>query len=112
MRRDFVKDSARKLKMRGDGTLPAAFMPQRLYEPDVTAGGTQNFFPRGFLRGVCAGIQHENKNALPAEKHPDCRLHASLCKWQPGRFSASAHFLCWILGFCSIKKKIILKQFT
>lgn len=53
MRRDFVRDSARKLKMRGDGTLPAAFMPQRLYEPDVTAGGTQNFFPRGFLRGVC-----------------------------------------------------------
>ncbi|HBG66081.1 MAG TPA: hypothetical protein DDW78_06365, partial [Treponema sp.] len=49
---------------------------------------------------------------VPAEKHPDCLLHASLCKWQPGRFSASAHFLCWILGFCSIKKKIILKQFT
>jgi len=55
------------------------------------------------------GIQHENKNALPAEKHPDCLLHASLCKWQPGRFSASAHFLCWILGFCSIKKENHLK---
>jgi len=73
---------------------------------------------RGFLHflqvpaAVFTGIQHENKNALPAEKHPDCLLHASLCKWQPGRFSASAHFLCWILGFCSIKKKIILKQFT
>jgi len=54
----------------------------------------------------------KNKNALPAEKQPDCRLHASLCKWQSGHFSASAHFLCCILDFCSIEKEIIKKQFA